>query len=69
MGRSAKFVCCLPAWCSCEQDGTPGKSELNPAVKSIHALVGASEGNVWRMENVPEHAGSIPRGGPPQWKP
>jgi uncharacterized protein (TIGR02246 family) len=28
----------------------PGKTELNPAVNTIHTLVAASEGNRWRVE-------------------
>jgi uncharacterized protein (TIGR02246 family) len=28
----------------------PGKSDLNPAVNTIHTLVAGSEGNTWRVE-------------------
>jgi len=28
----------------------PGKSDLNPAVNTIHTLVAASEDNRWRVE-------------------
>src|SRR3954465_10503385 len=31
----------------------PGKSELNPAVNTIHTLVAASEGSRWRVELLP----------------